>query len=310
MTNVLICDPVDEGAVKKMTQAGLKVETKKGIPPAELLKCVGNYQALVVRSATKVTKDVIAQGKNLKIVVRGGVGLDNIDRAAAKAANIEVQNTPEASSISVAELTLGMMFTLCRKLSAADASVKQGKWEKKKFAGRELWQKNLGLVGIGRIGFETAKRAIGLGMTVQAYDPYLKPVPESITKLGIKMVAQLDDLLKTADFISFHLPLTDKTKHMINSRTLGLMKPTTVIVNCARGGIIDEAALAEAIKSEKIAGAAIDVYESEPVKPDNPLLGLGDKILLTPHLGASSKEGQARVGEAVADKLISYFEKK
>lgn len=303
---VLICDPIDATAIKKMQQAGLEVDNKAGISKEELLNVIGNYQVLVVRSATKVTKEVIQQAKNLKLILRGGVGLDNIDIEIAKQAKIEVQNTPEASSVSVAELTLGHMFSLTRKIAQADASIKQGKWDKKKLAGGELWQKTLGLVGIGRIGFEVAKRAIGLEMSVIAYDPYLEPVPDKITQLGIRMVS-LDELLKNSDFISLHLPLTPETKHMMNAATFTKMKRNAVLVNCARGGIVDEPALAEAIKSGKIAGAAIDVFEQEPIAKDNPLLSLGEKVILSPHLGASSLEGQTRVGHTVAEKLITYF---
>ncbi|MEK7448361.1 MAG: hydroxyacid dehydrogenase [Planctomycetota bacterium] len=306
---VLVCDLIDESSVQKMRRAGLNVDVKTGMPMDELLKHVGNYEALVVRSATKVTKEVIEKGGNLKIIVRGGVGLDNIDAEAAKKANIKVENTPEASSVSVAELTIGMMFALSRKIAAADAAMKQGKWEKKKLEGTELWKKTLGLVGIGRIGFEVAKRAIGLEMAVVAYDPYLKPVPDKITKLGIKILS-LNEVLAQSDFISLHLPLTSETKYILNMKAFNIMKKNAVIINCARGGIVNEKELAEAIKNGVIAGAGLDVYEQEPVAPDNPLLTLGEKILLTPHLGASSFEGQGRVGDAVAEKLIAYFQQK
>ncbi len=305
---ILICDAIAPSAIKKMQDAGLAVDNKAGISKDDLMKTVGDYNVLVVRSATKATKEVIQQGKNLKLIIRGGVGMDNIDAVAAKAAKIEVQNTPEASSVSVAELTIGMMLALARKIATADATTKQGKWEKKALKGVELWQKILGLIGIGRIGFEVAKRAIGMGMSVVAYDPYLKPVPEYITKLGIKMV-ELDQIFKQSDYISLHLPYTPETKHMINSSAFNKMKKGVMIVNCARGGIIDEAALAGAISSGQVAGAAIDVFEKEPIAPDNPLLKLGDRIVLTPHLGASSKEGQGRVGDAVADKLIAFSKK-
>jgi D-3-phosphoglycerate dehydrogenase len=303
--NVLVTDKIDMAAIDKMKQAGLSVDAKFGIAPEELVKIIGNYNVLVVRSATKVTKDVIAGGKNLKLVVRGGVGMDNIDAAAAKAANIKVENTPEASSVSVAELAIGMMLSLIRKIAVADSTMKQGKWEKKALEGTELYKKTLGLIGIGRIGYEVAKRAVAFGMNIIAYDPYLKPVPDYITNLGVKLLS-LDEVLKGSDYISLHLPMTPESKNMLNADAFGKMKPGVRIVNCARGGIIDEKALAEAIKSGKVGGAAIDVYEKEPAAPDNPLLGLGDKVVLTPHLGASSAEGQARVGDAVADKLIAY----
>jgi len=302
---VLICDPVDKGAVEKMQKAGLTVDNKGGIKPEELLQVVGNYEALVVRSATKVTKDVIEKGKNLKIIIRGGVGLDNIDSEAAKKANIKVDNTPEASSVSVAELTIGMMFCFSRKIAVADATMKQGKWEKKRLEGTELYKKTLGLIGIGRIGYEVAKRAIALEMSVIAYDPYVKPNDPKVTQLGIKMVT-LAEVLKNSDFISLHIPKTDETKYILNASAFNMMKKTAVIVNCARGGVVNEKDLADAIKAGTIAGACVDVYEKEPILPDNPLLTLGEKVVLTPHLGASSVEGQGRVGGAVADKLIAY----
>lgn len=302
---VLICDPVDKGAVEKMQKAGLTVETKAGMKPEELLQVVGNYEALVVRSATKVTKDVIEKAKNLKIIIRGGVGLDNIDSEAAKKANIKVDNTPEASSVSVAELTIGLMFAFSRKIAIADATMKAGKWEKKRLEGTELYKKTLGLIGIGRIGYEVAKRAIAMEMSVIAYDPYVKANDPKISKIGIKM-ASLDEVLKNSDYISLHIPKTDETKNIINAKSLSQMKKTAVIVNCARGGVVNEKDLADAIKSGTIAGACVDVYEKEPILPDNPLLTLGEKVILTPHLGASSFEGQERVGGAVADKLIAY----
>ncbi|MFH1228640.1 MAG: hydroxyacid dehydrogenase [Planctomycetota bacterium] len=306
--NVLVTDKIDMAAIDKMKNAGLSVDAKFGITPEELVKIIGNYNVLVVRSATKVTKDVIASGKNLKLVVRGGVGMDNIDAAAAKAANVKIENTPEASSVSVAELAIGMMLALIRKIAVGDSTMKQGKWEKKALEGVELYKKTLGLIGIGRIGYEVAKRAVAFGMDIIAYDPYLKPVPEYITKLGVKMVS-LDEVIKNSDYISLHLPMTPESKNMLNAAAFAKMKQGVRIVNCARGGIIDEKALAEAIKSGKVGGAAIDVYEKEPAASDNPLLGLGDKVVLTPHLGASSSEGQARVGDAVADKLIAYAKK-
>ncbi|MFH1231019.1 MAG: hydroxyacid dehydrogenase [Planctomycetota bacterium] len=303
---VLICDKIDNTAIEKMRKNGLTVDDKAGITPQDLLQIVGDYEILVVRSATKATKEVIEKGKKLKLIVRGGVGMDNIDAEAAKKANIHVENTPEASSISVAELAIGMMFALARKTTIADSTMKQGKWEKKRLEGTELYKKTIGLIGIGRIGFEVAKRAGALGMTVLAYDPYLKTVPSHIADLGVKMTSSLDEIYKQSDYISIHTPKTPETKNMINKSSIAKMKKTAFIINCARGGIINEQDLAEALKSCTIAGAAIDVYEKEPVTPDNPLIGVGEKILLTPHLGASSVEGQGRVGDAVAEKLIAF----
>jgi len=306
---VLICDKVESSAVEKMRQGGLTVDDKGGISAQDLLNVVGDYDIMVVRSATKATKEVIEKGKNLKLIVRGGVGMDNIDAEAAKKANVKVENTPEASSISVAELTIGLMFALARKITIADSTMKAGKWEKKRLEGTELYKKTLGLVGVGRIGFETAKRAVALGMSVVGYDPYLNPAPEHITKAGIKMVKTVDEIYSQSDYISLHMPKTKETAGMINAGAFKKMKKTAYILNCARGGIIVEKDLAEALKAGTIAGAAIDVYEKEPVTPDNPLLAVGEKIILTPHLGASSAEGQSRVGDAVADKLIAFARK-
>jgi len=296
---VLICDKVETSAVEKMRNGGLTVDDKSGITAQDLLNVVGDYDIMVVRSATKATKEVIEKGKNLKLIVRGGVGMDNIDAEAAKKANIKVENTPEASSISVAELTIGLMFALARKITIADSTMKSGKWEKKRLNGTELYKKTLGLVGVGRIGFETAKRAIALGMSVVGYDPYLNPVPEHISKAGIKMVKTVDEIYSQSDYISLHMPKTKETAGMINAEAFKKMKKTAYILNCARGGIIAEKDLAEALKTGTIAGAAIDVYEKEPISPDNPLLTVGEKIILLPHLGASSDEGQSRVGDAV-----------
>ena len=306
---VLICDKVETSAVEKMRNGGLTVDDKSGITAQDLLNVVGDYDIMVVRSATKATKEVIEKGKNLKLIVRGGVGMDNIDAEAAKKANIKVENTPEASSISVAELTIGLMFALARKITIADSTMKSGKWEKKRLNGTELYKKTLGLVGVGRIGFETAKRAIALGMSVVGYDPYLNPVPEHISKAGIKMVKTVDEIYSQSDYISLHMPKTKETAGMINAEAFKKMKKTAYILNCARGGIIAEKDLAEALKTGTIAGAAIDVYEKEPISPDNPLLTVGEKIILLPHLGASSDEGQSRVGDAVADKLIAFAKK-
>lgn len=306
---VLICDKLDTAAIEKMRQAGLTVDDKAGIKPDELLNLVCDYDIMVVRSATKANKEVIEKGKNLKLIVRGGVGMDNIDAEAAKQANVKADNTPEASSISVAELAIGLMFALARKICVADSTMKAGKWEKKRLEGTELYGKTLGLIGMGRIGFETAKRAIALGMSVIGYDPYLTPAPAHIAQAGIKMVKTIDEIYAQSDYISLHMPKTKETAGMIDTTALKKMKKTAYLVNCARGGIIVEKDLAEALKNGTIAGAAIDVYEKEPAMPDNPLITAGEKIILTPHLGASSAEGQNRVGGAVADKIIAFAKK-
>lgn len=298
---VLVCDPIDKESVEDLKKIpGFTVEVKTGMTKEELIKVVPDYNVLIVRSATKVTKEVIDAGKNLKIVLRGGVGMDNIDIPAAKAKNITVDNTPEASSVSVAELTLGMMLSMARKLHVADASTKQSKWEKKKFEGSELYKKTLGLIGIGRIGSEVAKRCQAFGMSVIAYDPYIKA--EAAKQMNVTLTTNLDELYAGADYISLHIPLTKETANMLSTAQFEKMKNGVRIVNCARGGIIDEAALANAITSGKVAGVALDVYSQEPVPADSPLLKL-EQCLLTPHVGASTFEGQARVGGALVKKL-------
>ena len=296
---VLICDPVSETAIEQIKEAGNDVTVKPDITPEELAEVIPDYEAIVVRSRTKVRKPLLEKAKNLKLIVRGGVGIDNIDVDDAKAMGIEVRNTPQASSASVAELAIGHMFSLARQIPKGTMSLKNGEWIKKKLKGIELSGKTLGIIGIGRIGKETARKAIALGMTVIAYDPYL-------TETGIEGVqlVSLDELLSNADFISLHLPHTDETHHLISTDELSKMKGTAYLVNCARGGIVDEDALYEVLSNGEIAGAAFDVFEKEP-PTDNKLLTL-DNFFCTPHIGASTKEGQARVGDEVA-KIINEF---
>jgi len=300
MTKVLICDPIANEAVEMMQNAGLNVTVKVGMDKSELLKVIPEYNVAVVRSATKITREVIEAGKELKLVYRGGVGLDNIDRVAAKEHGVEVMNTPGASSISVAELAIGYMFALARRIPQVTSSTREGKWEKKKFKGVEIFGKTLALLGVGRIGGEVAKRAISLGMSIIAYDPYIKVSPVE----GMKMVS-LDEAVKNADYISLHMPLTGETHHMLNKERFDLMKKDVRIVHCARGGIIDENALYNAIKEGKVAGAAIDVYESEPAK-ENKLFEL-EEVICSPHIGASTAEGQSRVGIELSEGIIKRF---
>jgi len=296
---VLITDPVSEAAIKQMTDAGLQVDAKTDLTPDQLIATVGDYDAMVVRSATKVTKDVIAAGKNLKLIVRGGVGIDNIDVKAAKEHNVEVRNTPAASSISVAELTIGHMLALFRHIARGTSGLKAGQWEKKKLKGNELYQKTLGLIGIGRIGKEVARRALAFGMKVIAYDPYVKDVPG----LDVKLVS-LDELVSQSDVISLHTPKTDETDHILGAEEFARMKDGVVVINCGRGGLIDEEALYNALESGKAGGAALDCYETEP--PGASKLLEHDRVIGTPHIGAATKEGQNRVGDEVASILIEY----
>jgi D-3-phosphoglycerate dehydrogenase len=280
----------------------LEVVYNPEITPEQLLTAVKGMDAIVVRSRTKVTAAVIDASDSLKLIVRGGVGVDNIDCNAAEAKGIEVKNTPAASSVSVAELAIACMFALARKIVPAVNSMKAHQWEKKAFAGVELWQKTLGLIGVGRIGIETARRAIGLGMKVIGFDPYVDVT--GISDVPIEAAA-LDDLLSRSDYISIHTPHTEETHNLINADKLALVKPTAFLINCARGGIVDEKALAEALRQGKIAGAALDVFGSEP-PTEFPFDGL-DNVVLTPHIGAQTAEGQGRVGNEVASILREYF---
>ena len=304
MAKVLICDPMDPKAAGQMMEiSGLEViHNDQGTPAEELLKIVPEYECLVVRSATKVTKEVIDAGTNLRLLVRGGVGLDNIDVPYAESKGIAVRNTPAASSVSVAELAIGMMFSLARKIHAADASMKAMKWEKKRFKGVELWGKTVGIIGIGRIGQELAKRCIGLGMEAIAFDPYVKA-----SDIGLASIADvsLDDLLEHSDYISVHVPHNDETHHMLSADQFKKMKNSAFIIDCARGGVLDEPALAQALKDAEIAGAGLDVYEIEPATEH--IFAEFDNVVLTPHVGAQTKEGQARVGFEVVDIVREFF---
>lgn len=297
---VLICDPIAKEAVEKLKNGGFEVTDKSGITKEDLLKTVADFEIVIVRSATKITKEVVEAGKNLKVVFRGGVGLDNIDQNACKACGVEVLNTPGASSISVAELAIGYMFAMAREIPQASNLMKQSRWEKKRFKGYEIFGKTLGLLGFGRIGSEVAKRAAALGMKVMAYDPYVKT-----TNIPGVTLTGWEELIKNSDYISLHLPLTPETRNFLNIDKFAVMKKGVRIINCARGGVIEEADLYQAIKEGKVAGAAIDVFEKEP--PENWKLFELDEVIGTPHLGATTVEGQFRVGMEIADTLIEKF---
>ncbi len=293
---VLVCDPLAKEAIDKMSNAGLDVTDKGGISPDELLNIIGDYEGVIVRSATKITKEVIEKGSKLKVIGRGGVGLDNIDTAYAKEKGIAVVNTPGASSRSVAELAIGMMFALSRFIARGTVTMRDGLWEKKKYKGVELGGKTLSLFGIGNIGKETAKMALGLGMKVIAYDPFIKEVD-----IDVKLV-DMDTALKEADYLSLHIPLDKEKGAVIKAAELSKMKKSAFLINCARGGVVDEADLLKALNDGTIAGAGIDVYEKEPT--DNKDLVNHPNVACTPHIGASTKEGQFRVGLEIADKII------
>ena len=294
---VLVCDKTEKEFIEQMRAAGLTVDVRDDITPEELPNVLPAYEGMVVRSRTKVRQPLIDVCPNLKVIVRGGVGLDTIDYEYAKSKGIAVMNTPLASSASVAELTIGYMFALARSICKATESMKAEKWDKKSFEGNEIGGETLGLICVGNIGKEVAKRASALGMTVVAYDPYVKEIA------GIKLVS-LDELLTKSDYISLHLPKTKESAGMIGKEQFAKMKNGVRIINCARGGIIDENALYESLTSGKAAGAALDVFAEEP-PTDWKLLKL-DNVIGSPHIGAATKEAQARVGAEVAEKLIAF----
>lgn len=299
---VLISDELSPAAIAIFKQRGVDADVKVGLSKDELEKIVGGYDGLAIRSATKVTEKVIAAANKLKVIGRAGIGVDNVDVKAATAKGIIVMNTPFGNSVTTAEHAISLMLALARQIPAADRSTQAGKWEKSKFLGVEVAAKTLGLIGCGNIGRIVADRALGLKMKVVAFDPYLSP--ERATEIGVEKV-ELDELLSRADFITLHTPLTDKTKNIIGREALTKVKPGVRIVNCARGGLIDEKALAEALQSGRVAGAALDVFETEPAK-DNPLFGI-DNVVCTPHLGASTSEAQEKVALQVAEQMSDYL---
>jgi len=296
---VLIADPIAKDAIREMEGAGVEVYDLSGLPKEQLPERVGEFDVMVVRSATMVRREMIDRMDNMKLIVRGGVGLDNIDVEYAKSKGIDVKNTPAASSISVAELTLSHMLALSRWIVRGTTGIREKKWEKKQLKGVELFRKTLGIIGIGRIGRELAKRAKGLGMRVIAYDPYINRVE------GVEIV-DFDTLLSNSDYISIHVPLTPETRDMINREAFERMKNGVIIVNCARGGLIDKNALIDALKSGKVRGAGIDVYEKEP--PEHTELMDFPNVTFTPHIGAATKEAQGRVGEEVV-RIVKEFAK-
>ncbi|RCK74504.1 MAG: D-3-phosphoglycerate dehydrogenase [Ignavibacteriae bacterium] len=297
--NILVSDGIEDIGKKILTEAGHNVVDKK-FTPEELLKEIPNYDAIIVRSATKVTKEVIDAGKNLKVIARGGVGLDNIDVAYAESKGIKVLNTPGASAISVAELAIAHMFALCRFLHVSTSEMRNLKWPKKEYSkGIELTGKTLGIFGLGNIGREVAKRAIGLGMKVIAYDPIVKQ-----TDLQVKLTSQ-EEVLTQSDIITLHIPYDKKVGAVITKKEFDMMKKGVILINCARGGVISEKDLLEALKSGKVAAAGIDVFENEPPTEAQKELLNHPNVSATPHIGASTVEAQERVGEEIAQKVIN-----
>lgn len=301
MPKVLISDKMSPRAEEIFKERGVEVDYLPGMTPDELKACIGKYDGLAIRSATKATADIIASANNLKVIGRAGIGVDNVDIPAATAAGVVVMNTPFGNSITTAEHAISLMMALARDIPTANASTHAGKWEKNRFMGVEIMGKTLGLIGCGNIGSVAADRAIGLKMKVTAFDPYL--TPERAVELGVEKV-ELDEMLARADFITMHTPLTDSTKYIIDASAFAKMKDGVRIVNCARGGLINEADLKVALDSGKVAGVALDVFESEPAK-DNPLFGM-DQVICTPHLGASTSEAQVNVAVQIAEQISDY----
>jgi D-3-phosphoglycerate dehydrogenase / 2-oxoglutarate reductase len=303
MKRVLISDPLSNKGLEILGKVkSLKVDLKPGLSAEELVKIIPEYDAIVVRSETKLGSRVIQAADRLKVIGRAGIGLDNVDLPAATKKGIVVMNTPQENAIAAAEHTLAMMFAVSRKIPQATASMKAGKWEKKRFMGVELYTKVLGIVGIGVIGTIVAERAKALKMKVIAFDPYISK--EMAQKKGIDLVS-LGELLEKADFISVHTPLTDETRNLIARPSFQKMKKGVIILNCARGGIINEKDLYDAIKEGRVAGAALDVFEKEPAV-GNPLLEL-DEVIATPHLGASTGEAQENVAIAIAKQIADFL---
>lgn len=299
---ILIADAMSDKAVDILRSSHLDVDVKTELKKEELLAIIGGYDALIVRSATKVSRDIIEKADKLKVIGRAGIGVDNVDVEAATEKGIVVMNTPQGNALAAAEHALALMFALARKIALADHTMKQGKWEKKLLMGVEVYEKTLGVIGIGNIGMIVAEKAVALGMKVIAYDLYASR--EVAASKGIELV-DLDMLLSRSDFISIHLPLIKETRDLLNKNNLPRTKKGVFIVNTARGGIVNEKDLCDALESGQVAGAALDVFEVEPPPKDHPLV-LSDKVIATPHLGASTKEAQSKVAIDIANQITDY----
>jgi D-3-phosphoglycerate dehydrogenase / 2-oxoglutarate reductase len=299
---VLISDKLSSAAVQIFKDHGVAVDLKPGLDKDQLAEIIDNYDGLAIRSATKVTAKLLEKAKNLKVIGRAGIGVDNVDVPAATARGIIVMNTPFGNSITTAEHAITLMLALARQIPQADASTQSGKWEKNRFMGVEITNKTLGVIGCGNIGSIVANRAIGLRMRVVAYDPFLSP--ERAADLGVEKV-DLSELFRRADFITLHTPLTEKTKNIINAQSIASMKKGVRIINCARGGLVDEQAMRAALDSGQVAGAAFDVFVEEPATA-NPLFG-HPNVVCTPHLGASTMEAQENVALQVAEQMSDYL---
>lgn len=301
---VLISDNLGQAGIDLFEDApGIEVDVKTGLTPEELKTAIRDYDALVIRSATKVTADLLESARKLKVVGRAGIGLDNVDIPAATKKGVVVMNTPGGNVVTTAEHTIALMMSMTRNIPQGTASLKAGRWDKKKLQGREIMNKTLGLIGYGKIGSVVADRARGLKMRVMVYDPVVQP--DAIEKKGFEPVT-LETLYQNADYITVHVPKSKNTERLLNAAAFEKMKPGVMIINCARGGIVDEAALTAALESGKVAGAALDVFETEPPPADHPLLAM-ENVVVTPHLGASTMEAQTNVAVAVARQIIEYL---
>ncbi len=301
---ILVSDKLSDEGVRILREGGLDVDVNIGLKPEELKAIIGGYDGLVVRSATKATAEIIDAGKKLKVIGRAGAGVDNIDIAAASKRGIVVMNTPGGNTVTTGEHAIAMMMALTRNIPQATASMKEEKWDKKSFSGREVYNKTLGIVGMGRVGSVVASRAKGLRMNVIVYDPFISQ--EVAEKQGIEL-AELEEIYKRSDYITVHTPLSKETRGLIGKEAFEMMKDGVMILNCARGGIIDEKALLEALNSGKVSGAAIDVFEKEP--PEDWSLVKHPHVICTPHLGASTLEAQENVAIAIAEQIVDYLQK-
>jgi len=302
-TRVLVADPIAEAGVELLRAAdGFEVDVRTGLSPADLAATLGDYDAVVVRSATKITADALARPGRLRAIGRAGTGVDNIDLEAATRAGVVVMNTPGGNSTAAAEHSIALLTAMARNVAQAHADLRAGRWDRKRYVGVELAGKTLGVVGLGRIGREVARRARGLRMDVVGTDPIV--TPEAAAEMGIRFLP-LDDLLAVADVVTLHLPLTPRTRHLFDADRLARMKTGARLINCARGGLVDEAALVAALDSGTLAGAALDVFEDEPPAPDG--IVAHPRVVVTPHLGASTVEAQERVGVEIAEKIRDYL---
>lgn len=304
MMNILVTDSLAPQGLEVFERTpGFKVDVRLGLKPPELKKSIGDYHGWVIRSGTKVTADLIEAAEKLKVIGRAGVGVENIDVEAASKKGIVVMNTPGGNNVTTAEHTITLMLSLARHIPQAVASLKAGQWKRDKFMGVELCNKTLGVIGLGNVGRIVAERAVGLRMKVIGHDPFV--LSENAARLGVDLVS-LEEIFKRSDFITVHVPLTNETRGLINRKAIAKMKKGVRIINCARGGIVDEKDLAEALKEGKVAGAALDVYVDEPPSPDHPLVKM-EQVITTPHLGASTDEAQLNVAIAVAEQMVDFL---